>query len=107
MANTMEDTGRTIREEYEHLNKPSDDDDADDDETPVQAAPKPPTLEERVKKLLGFSGKDWTRLLKGKQLEIDGESVSIVEIEFRKGKKYAISGWAASYKDSSGNSYEN
>ena len=62
--------------------------------------------EERVKKLLSFSGKDWTRLLKGKELEIDNELVSIVEVEFRKGKKFAVNGWAASYKDDSGNSYD-
>ena len=101
---TILESGRNVIEEYEYLNDPVTDDD-EGDETPIPP-PKPPTLEERVKKLLSFSGKDWTRLLKGKELEIDGEPVSIVEVEFRKGKKYAISGWAASYKDSSGTLYD-
>ena len=102
---TILESGRNVIQEYEYLNEPVTDDDEEEDATPIPP-PKPLSKEERVKKLLSFSGKDWTRLLKGKELEIDGEPVSIVEIEFRKGKKVAISGWAASYKDSSGNSYD-
>ena len=102
---TVLDSGRNVIQEYEYLNEPVADDDEEEDATPIPP-PKPLSKEERVKKLLSFSGKDWTRLLKGKELEIDGDVVSIVEVEFRKGKKFAISGWAASYKDDSGNSYD-
>ena len=76
-----------------------------EDEQEEAAKPKRPTrsaYEKELNKLLKYSGKDWTRLLRGLTFKLDGVTNTIMEVEYRSSSKFEVSGWVASYKDSEG-----
>ena len=87
---TKLESGRTIREEDDFINKEEgeEDEDEDEDEAPPAAAPKVTrsSREKEIQRLVNQSGKQWTRLLRGKQFDSDGERQVITKVEYRSPK---------------------
>ncbi len=94
--------GRTLPEHEQFLGEETESEDEDDDE-PVVKKPTRSAYEKELNKLLKWSGKDWTRLLRGLAFKMDdGKTATIMEVEYRSSSKFEVSGWVASYRDKTG-----
>ena len=84
---TTLENGRTIQEEDDFINKEGEEDE-DEDEAPPAAAPKVTrsSREKEIQRLVNQSGKQWTKLLRGKQFDSDGERQVITKVEYRSAK---------------------
>ena len=60
------------------------------------------SMEDEITKLFKQSGKDWTRLLRGRTFTINEDNFTIMDIKYHSSSKFAVSGWVASYRDMEG-----
>jgi len=94
--------GRKLPEHEEFLGEEPESEDEDEEVIPLEKAPTRSAYEKELGKLLKQSGKDWTRLLRGRAFKLNGENFTIMDIEYRSNSKFAVSGWVASYRDVEG-----
>jgi len=97
---TQLSTGRTILEEDAYLNRDeSEDEEDEEDEVETTKRKTRSDKEKEIRRLLAFSGKDWTKLLKNKQFDDQDGTLSEVEsVEYRRFGNL----WVLMYKDDEG-----
>jgi len=101
---TMLSTGRTVAEQDSYLNRDEDEDDDDgllqeEDDSETTKRKTRSDKEKEIRRLVAFSGKDWTKLLKNKQFDDQDGTLSTVEsVEYRRFGNL----WVLMYRDDEG-----
>ena len=85
---TTLENGRTIREEDDFINREQGEEDEDEGDAAPAAAPKVTrsSREKEIQRLVNQSGKQWTKLLRDKQFDSDGERQVITKVDYRSPK---------------------
>ena len=85
---TKLENGRTIRQEDDFINREQGEEDEDEGDAAPAAAPKVTrsSREKEIQRLVNQSGKQWTKLLRDKQFDSDGERQVITKVDYRSPK---------------------